>query len=197
MVMFNSKLLVYQRVLINPFLIIKASDFRSSASWNPSGRHSRRRRERRIEKTRSMGIFVVLLCYIIYLYIYTDIHMFYIVYVIILYIGVWLYVCIFMLYICIILSYIYIFIYYTDAVDNRTMGYVTTRVSLSFYGVLSVISRYTVPIWPWYAMIYRESKTPTDTKKSTWSGRLTNIDLLLQSMSHGKARKQVCEWINL
>jgi hypothetical protein len=28
------------------------------------------------------------------------------------------------------------------------MGYVTNRVSLSFYGVLSVISGYTVPIWP-------------------------------------------------
>ena len=69
-----------------------------------------------------------------------------------------------MLYIYIILSYIYIFIYYTDAVDNRTMGYVTTRVSLSFYGVLSVISGYTVCHM---AMIYRESNTPTDTIKST------------------------------
>ena len=88
--------------------------------------------------------------YYTYIYIYADIHMFYIVYVYIIYICMIICMYIHVIYIYIYYTIIYIYILYTYAVDDRTMGYVTNRVSLSFYGVLSVISGYTVPIWPWY-----------------------------------------------
>ena len=87
-----------------------------------------------------------------YTYIYMQIYTCSILYMCILYICmiICMYIHVIYIYIYYTIIYIYIYYIYTYAVDDRTMGYVTNRVSLSFYGVLSVISGYTVPIWPWY-----------------------------------------------